>query len=50
MNVIGVIDKRISLNARTEEVIKYSAANVFRYVRQTVLVQKGQLGRFVFRK
>jgi len=50
MNVTGVTDKRISPNVRTEEVNKYSGANVFRYVRQAVLVQKRQLGRFVLRK
>jgi hypothetical protein len=50
MNAIGGTDKRISPNARTEEVKKYSGANVFLYVRQAVLVQKGQLGRFVLRK
>lgn len=50
MYVIRVTDKRISPNSRTEEVKKYSEANVFRYVRQAVLVQKGQLGRFVLLK
>jgi hypothetical protein len=29
MNVIGVTDQRISPNARTEEVKKYSGVNVF---------------------
>lgn len=50
MNVIGVIRLRISLIPRTEGLKKYSGANVFHYVRQAVLVQNGQLERFVFRK